>query len=175
MSTWYQIKPWIFVFLKLRGDKIRHKHVDQTVNILKCMWYIPVFLFQSILTLLLANCCLKYSDCLPHTLKSYSTAQTPSFNPGSPLLLWGLCEWQLSGGGIHMKPFHHCRPLGPAWLTAATVQKFSHCGTVLLYLHGWNMSLYECQTSMKKKFLMWVDLGFVMFKFKWGDIFFHER
>ncbi len=78
-----------------------------------------LFLFQSNPTLLLANCCLKCSDCLSSTFSSYSTTQTPSFNLGSPLLLWGPCEWQLSGGGIHMKPFHQCRPVGPAWLTAA--------------------------------------------------------
>lgn len=53
--------------------------------------------------------------------------RTQSANPGSPiLLLRGLCEWQLSVGGIHMEPFHQCRPLGPVWLTVARCKSSAH-------------------------------------------------
>lgn len=65
------------------------------------------------------TCCLKYSDRLSAMLKYDSTTQSLSFNSGSPCSSWVWCEWQLSGGGIHMKPFYQCCPLGSAWLTAA--------------------------------------------------------
>lgn len=58
---------------------------------------------------------------------------TPTLQPNSerqpripPLLLRGLREWQLSVGGIHMEPFHQCRPLGPVWLTVARCKSSAH-------------------------------------------------
>lgn len=61
---------------------------------------------------------------------------TPTLQPNSerqrripPLLLRGLCEWQLSVGAIHMEPFHQCRPLGPAWLTVAQCKSSAHIKT----------------------------------------------
>lgn len=52
-------------------------------------------------------------------------------------------DWQRSGGGIHMEPFHQWCPVGPAWLTAAWCKSSACVEKQLLYIHQWNTQTFH--------------------------------
>lgn len=120
------------------------------------------------------TCCLKYSDRLSAMLKYDSTTQSLSFNSGSPCSSWVWCEWQLSGGGIHMKPFYQCCPLGSAWLTAAQCKSSAIMESYCCIYTG-ETSFFLCQTSSKRDLLCKsTDSEFIIFHLWQRRHFLHE-
>lgn len=76
------------------------------------MWChcLTLCLFRSNPTLLLAGCSLKYSDSLSYAFNSYSTTQTPSFNPGYPCSSGGRVSDSFLEGESTWNPFISAAP-----------------------------------------------------------------